>query len=160
MRFEASDRVLREIRSPKHDEVLFFFLEEQCFLAGKKCDATAGQTLQQSVLNARFSDHYRAGHLTRTLEENCNLRKNVLTNLLDKLTLILYIKNLSHVPWFNLKLRRLNNNIKSWYWQTNKQLLSHSWKRFKVWDAIKSIGCCSEPTNANVLTMTCNLCSQ
>lgn len=58
-----------------------------------------------SSLSGEFLDT----HLSRSIEDNWNLFKNTLSNLIDQYIPVITIKTSNIAPWFNNQLRRLNN---------------------------------------------------
>lgn len=56
-----------------------------------------------------FTGEFLDTHLSRSMEDNWNLFKNALSNLIDQYIPVITIKTSNVAPWFNNQLRRLNN---------------------------------------------------
>lgn len=82
-----------------------------------------------------FSNKFLEGYLSRSVEDNWLMFRNVLTNLINRFIPLITIKTVNTAPWYNQQLRRLNNRKKRLYRHANKtDPLSVSWLRYKTCD--------------------------
>lgn len=82
-----------------------------------------------------FADNFLEEHGSRSVEDNWVIFKNALTNLINRFIPIITIKTENTAPWYNQRLRRLNNKKKRLYRRANKRdHFSDSWLRYKRCD--------------------------